>query len=193
MYHAIVRRRLRQAYRRVGAGDYDAVLSICVPGVHVRVPGEGSSARVNLLVAGAPFVGYAADAVVIATPTGSTAYSFAAGGPIVSPAVEGLLVTPAAPHSAYRGGLVLSTHDSLALEILPDSGRLAVEVDGNVARYIGPGDRVDLRARPNAARVIRLGMTTFYERARRKLRLTDSAELDPSALARQLDQPGPAC
>jgi NAD+ kinase len=87
----------------------------------------------------------------------------------------------------------MSTEDSLALEILPDSGRLAVEVDGNVARYVGPGDRVDLRARPNAARVIRLGMTTFYERARRKLRLTDSAELDPSALARQLDRPGPAC
>jgi ketosteroid isomerase-like protein len=41
VYHAIVRRRLHQAYRRVGAGDYDAVLSICVPGVHVRVPGEG--------------------------------------------------------------------------------------------------------------------------------------------------------
>jgi NAD+ kinase len=159
----------------------------------VRVPGEGS-ARVSLLVDGAPFVGYAADAVVVATPTGSTAYSFAAGGPIVSPAVEGLLVTPAAPHSAYRGGLVLSTGDALALEILPDSGRLAVEVDGIVARYIGPGDRVDLQARPNAARVIRLGMTTFYERARRKLRLTDSAELDPSALARPLlDRPGPAC
>ena len=157
------------------------------------MPGEGSSARVNLLVAGAPFVGYAADAVVIATPTGSTAYSFAAGGPIVSPAVKGLLVTPAAPHSAYRGGLVLSTDDSLALEILPDSGRLAVEVDGSVARYVGPGDRVDLRARPNAARVIRLGMTTFYERARRKLRLSDSAELDPSALARELDLPGPPC
>jgi len=58
---------------------------------------------------------------------------------------------------------------------------------------------VDLQARPNAARVIRLGMTTFYERARRKLRLTDSAELDPSALARSLadrpllDRPGPAC
>lgn len=159
----------------------------------VRVPGEGS-ARVNLLVGGAPFVGYAADAVVVATPTGSTAYSFAAGGPIVSPAVEALLVTPAAPHSAYRGGLVLSTDDTLVLEILPDSGRLAVEVDGIVARYIGPGDRVDLQARPNAARVIRLGMTTFYERARRKLRLTDSAELEPSALARPLaDRPGPAC
>ena len=114
---------------------------------------------------------------VAATPTGSTAYSFAAGGPIVSPAVKGLLVTPAAPHSAYRGGLVLSTDDSLALEILPDSGRLAVEVDGNVARYVGPGDRVDLRPRPAAAQVVRLGRTTFYERARRKLRVTDSAEI----------------
>jgi NAD+ kinase len=159
----------------------------------VRVPGEGS-ARVSLLVDGAPFVGYAADAVVVATPTGSTAYSFAAGGPIVSPAVEGLLVTPAAAHSAYRGGLILSTDDTLALEILPDSGRLAVEVDGIVARYIGPGDRVDLQARLNAARVIRLGMTTFYERARRKLRLTDSAELGPYALAPPVTgRPDPAC
>ena len=62
-----------------------------------------------------------------------------------------------------------------------------------MARYVGPGDRVDLQSRPNAARVIRLGMTTFYERARRKLRLTDSAELDPSVLARQLDRPGRDC
>jgi NAD+ kinase len=144
----------------------------------VRVPGQGS-ARVGLLVDGSPFVRYAADAVVVATPTGSTAYSFAAGGPIVSPAVEGLLVTPAAPHSAYNRGLVLSTQDTLCLEILPDSGRLAVEVDGIVARYVDPGDRIELQARPDAARVIRLGGTTFYQRARRKLRLTDSAELDP--------------
>ena len=144
----------------------------------VRVPGEGS-ARVALLVGGSPFVSYAADAVVVATPTGSTAYSFAAGGPIMSPAVEALLVTPAAPHSAYNRGVVLSILDALALDILPSSGRLAIEVDGQVERYVGPGDRIELRARPGAARVIRLGGTTFYERARRKLRLTDSAEIEP--------------
>jgi NAD+ kinase len=144
----------------------------------VRVPGEGS-ARVGLLVDSSPFVSYAADAVVVATPTGSTAYSFAAGGPIMSPSVEALLVTPAAAHSAYNRGVVLSIHDTLALDILPSSGRLAIEVDGIVARYVGPGDRIDLRARPDAARVIRLGSTTFYERARRKLRLTDSAEIEP--------------
>lgn len=142
----------------------------------VRVPGDGS-AVVEVSVAGHPFVSYAADAVVVATPTGSTAYSFSAGGPITSPTVEALLVTPAAPHSAYSRGVVLSVHDAVALAILPSSGRLAVEVDGQVAGYVGPGDRIELRARPSAARVVRLGMTTFYQRARRKLRLTDSAEI----------------
>ncbi|HEY4459440.1 MAG TPA: NAD(+)/NADH kinase [Pseudonocardiaceae bacterium] len=152
----------------------------------VRVPGDGS-AVVAVHVAGQPFVSYAADAVIVATPTGSTAYSFSAGGPITSPAVEALLVTPAAPHSAYNRGVVLSVHDSVELEVLPTSGRLAVEVDGIVAGYVEPGERIDLRGRPAAARVVRLGMTTFYERARRKLRLADSAEIpvrqpeDPAA------------
>ena len=142
----------------------------------VRFPGQ-ASAQVAVRVAGHPFVSYAADAVVVATPTGSTAYSFSAGGPIVSPAVEALVVTPAAPHSAYNRGLVLSVADSLVLEILPPSGRLAIEVDGQVAAHVAPGDQIELQPRPGAARVVRLGRTTFYERARRKLRLADSAEI----------------
>ena len=142
----------------------------------VRVPGDATAA-VAVQVAGHPFVSYAADAVIVATPTGSTAYSFSAGGPIVSPAVEALLVTPAAPHSAYNRGLVLSVTDMVSLEVLPGSGRLAVEVDGGVAGYVSPGESLDITARPAAARVVRLGRTTFYQRARRKLRIADSAEL----------------
>jgi NAD+ kinase len=142
----------------------------------VRFPGQ-PVALVAVRAAGQPFVSYAADAVVVATPAGSTAYSFSAGGPIMSPAVDALLVTPAAPHSAYNRGLVVSVQDSLELQILPASGRLAVEVDGQVAIEVGPGDRIELRPRPGAANVVRLGRTTFYERARRKLRLTDSAEI----------------
>src|SRR6516165_526110 len=92
----------------------------------VRFPGQ-KTAAISVEAAGRPFVSYAADAIVVATPTGSTAYSFSAGGPIVSPAVEALLVTPAAPHSAYNRGLVVATGDQLGLEILPSSGRLAVE------------------------------------------------------------------
>lgn len=142
----------------------------------VRFPGH-QTAKVTVVAGGHPFVSYAADAIVVATSAGSTAYSFSAGGPIVSPSVEALLVTPAAPHSAYNRGLVLSLRDSLALDVLPDSGELAIEVDGQLAARVSPGSRVMLRPRTGAAHVVRLGHTTFFQRARRKLRLTDSAEI----------------
>jgi NAD+ kinase len=144
----------------------------------VRIPGHGAAA-VAVHVNGHQFVSYAADAIVVATPTGSTAYSFSAGGPIVSPAVEALLVTPSSPHSAYNRGLVLAVDDAVTLEILPGYGQSAVEVDGQLAGYVEPGDRMEIRPRPDAARVVRFGHTTFYERARRKLRITDSAEIPP--------------
>ncbi len=144
--------------------------------VVVRVPGNGSAA-VAIRIDEEPFVRYLADAVVVATPTGSTAYSFSAGGPIMNPMIEALLVTPVAPHSAYNRGLVLSVDDTLALDILPESGELAVEVDGQVAGRLVGGNCIELRPRPGAARVIRLGRMTFYGRARRKLRVTDSIEV----------------
>jgi NAD+ kinase len=154
----------------------DQVLTAFNDVVLVRFPGN-ATARVSVAAAGHPFVSYAADAIVVATPAGSTAYSFSAGGPIVTPTVEALLVTPAAPHSAYNRGLVVSLADSVALEVLPDSGKLAVEVDGVLSAEVMPGDRVEIRPRRGAAHVVRFGRTTFYERARRKLRLTDSAEI----------------
>ena len=153
----------------------------------VRVPGQGS-AVVAVRVGGQPFVSYAADAVIAATPAGSTAYSFSAGGPIMSPSVEALLITPAAPHSAYNRGVVLSVTDMVTLELLPTSGQLAVEVDGRVSCYVAAGQCVDLRARPGGARVVRLGQTTFYQRARRKLRITDSAEIPAPLPGSGLDQ-----
>ncbi|HLN69689.1 MAG TPA: NAD(+)/NADH kinase, partial [Streptosporangiaceae bacterium] len=142
----------------------------------VRFPGH-KQAAIAVRAAGHPFVSYAADAIVVATPTGSTAYSFSAGGPIVSPGVEALVVTPVAPHSAYNRGLVISCEDQLGLDVLPGSGRLAVEADGISSVDVGPGDHIELVPRPAAARVVRLGHTTFYQRARRKLRLSDSAEI----------------
>jgi NAD+ kinase len=127
----------------------------------VRVPGDGSAA-IGVGILGVPFVRYAADAVIVATPTGSTAYAFSAGG----------------PHSSYNRALMLSVDETLSLDVLERSGRLAVEVDGGVATYVGPGDKLEINAVPGAARVIRLGHTTFSERARRKLRVTGSAEVD---------------
>jgi len=161
---------LRAGFGGVGAVAFNDVAL-------VRYPGEPVGA-VDVWVEGHQFVRYAADGVIVSTPTGSTAYSFSAGGPIVSPRVSGLLVIPSAPHSAFDRAIFLSPDEKLELELLPGSGRLAVEVDGILAGTVHGGERltVDVSAQPG--RVVRLGGTTFYDRARRKLRLADPAELD---------------
>ncbi|MFF4614800.1 NAD(+)/NADH kinase [Nonomuraea jabiensis] len=155
---------------RLGGKDVTAFNDIAL----VRIPGEGLAA-ISVTAAGSDFVRYAADAVIVATTTGSTAYSFSAGGPIVSPRVEAVLVVPAAAHSSFNRALVLPADEEVTLEVLPTSGRLAVEVDGAVMAHLCPGDIVTVTAWPGAAKVVRLG-TTFYERARRKLRVDGSAE-----------------
>jgi NAD+ kinase len=142
----------------------------------VRRPGTGS-ARLAVHVDGEPFVRYAADAVVVATPTGSTAYSFSAGGPIVSPLAQGLLVVPVAPHSAFNRALFLNCAEPLALEVLASSGELAVEVDGQVVGDLGRGDWLHVGVDLTAGSVVRLGHRSFYARAKRKLNFGDSAEL----------------
>lgn len=141
----------------------------------VRVPGD-KVAGVEVVVDGQPFVRYAADAVIIATPTGSTAYAYSAGGPIVSPTVDGLLVIPAAPHSTFNRAIMLSGAEHLELRVLESSGRLAIEVDGIVSGSASAGDTLVFQMVPGAGQVIRLGRTTFYERARRKLQVSGSAE-----------------
>ncbi|MEU4157464.1 NAD(+)/NADH kinase [Actinoplanes sp. NPDC026670] len=148
----------------------------------VRVPGHGLAA-VGIRLEGDGFVNYAADAVIVSTPTGSTAYSFSAGGPIVSPNVQALIVSAAAAHSSFNRSLVLDTSEQLALDVLPTSGRLAIEVDGIIEGYADAGSTLEIHPVPNAAQVIRFGRTSFYERARRKLRVEGSASavaLDPS-------------
>jgi NAD+ kinase len=142
----------------------------------VRVPGDGLAA-VGIAVEGKNFVSYAADAVIVSTPTGSTAYSFSAGGPIVSPNVEGLIVSASAAHSSFNRSLVLSLGERLELDVLPTSGRLAIEVGGIIEGYAAAGDKLAVEPIPAAAQVIRLGHTSFYERARRKLRVEGSAQV----------------
>jgi NAD+ kinase len=135
----------------------------------VRSPGNGMAA-VQLHVEGHPFVRYSADAVVVATPTGSTAYSFSAGGPIVSPTAEGLLITPVAPHSTFNRAVFLSGGEKLALEVT--GGELGVEADGRLIGHVHAGTMIDIEVLPAAASVVRLGRTTFYQRVQRKFGLT---------------------
>lgn len=157
----------------------------------VRVPGDGTAA-IDLSVEGHHFVSYAADAVITSTPTGSTAYNFSAGGPIVAPSVQGILVTPSAPHSVFNRSVMIDHRHTVSLRILPSSGRLAVEVDGIVATHVTAGDSVVLTARADGSKVVRLGRTTFYQRAQRKLGVTSSTELNASpAVTAKASVPSP--
>jgi NAD+ kinase len=157
---------------RIAGEDHVAFNDIAL----ARRPGHGNAA-IALRVESEEFVRYAADAVVVATPTGSTAYSFSAGGPIVSPRAKGLLVVPVAPHSTFNRAVFLDCAESLLLAVLPSSGALAIEVDGRVVGLTHPGDELSIGVDLDAGSVVRLGRRSFYARARRKLRVTDSAEL----------------
>ena len=121
-------------------------------------PGRGQ-ALLALHVDGQLLVRYASDGVIAATPAGSTAYSYAAGGPIVSPQTRAMIVTPDAPHGLFNRAVVLGAEESLGVEVLPNSAPVAVEVDGQLLVRGRPG--LDARDHPEpvagARRAARLG------------------------------------
>lgn len=142
-----------------------------------RLPGRGQ-AGIELTVDGELFARYSVDALVVSSPTGSTAYNFSAGGPIVSPQLAGLLITPVAPHAVFNRTLVLSTLERVELSVLSTSDRLHIEADGRSLGETPPESRIEVGVSPLTGLVVRLGHTSFATRARRKLRLTDPRELD---------------
>jgi NAD+ kinase len=137
-----------------------------------RVPGEGL-VQAALVVDGRPAGHYRCDALVIATPTGSTAYSYAAGGPVVSPALDAVIVSVAAPLSGVARPVVVSAAEPLQLGLLEESGRPALEADGILVRRAEPGERLDVRLRPGAGQVVRLDPERYQRRKQVKLSLLD--------------------
>jgi NAD+ kinase len=132
-------------------------------------------ASLSLYVDGKLFASYSSDAVIIATPTGSTAYSFSAGGPIVSPQLDALIFTPVAPHMIFDRSLVLSVHQQIGIRVLERSGQVAVSVDGALRGVLDPGDWVRVYAGPRRCKLVRLKDTDFLGRVRERFRLADAA------------------
>jgi len=147
-----------------------------------RVPGRGQAA-LGLRVDGQLLVRYASDGVIAATPAGSTAYSFAAGGPIVSPQTRAMIVTPDAPHGLFNRAVVLGADERLGIEVLASSAPVALEVDGRLVAEVQPGWSMEVTPNPSPALVVRIGPAGFAERARRKLGITDPAALADFDLA----------
>ncbi|MDT0614117.1 NAD(+)/NADH kinase [Streptomyces lancefieldiae] len=134
---------------------------------------------VGVYVSGRLLASYSADALLVATPTGSTAYSFAAGGPVLSPRAEALVFTPVAPHMAFDRSVVTAPDEPVGLRLLERSGRAAVSIDGQVQGMLDPGDWIGVYAAPRRLRAVRLGPMDFYGRLRERMNLTDA----PAAVA----------
>jgi NAD+ kinase len=136
------------------------------------VPGEGA-VHASLTVMGRASGRYRCDALVMATPIGSTAYSYAAGGPLVSPMLDAVIVSPVAPISGISRPAVISAYEPIALALLEDSGEPALQVDGTIVRRMQPGEALEVRLRPRAGLVVRLDPERYRRRSAFKLSLLD--------------------
>jgi NAD+ kinase len=112
---------------------------------------------------------YTADGVILATPTGSTAYSLSANGPVVDPTVECILATPICPHMLVIRPLVLPPTAVVTIRPLPGSSELILTVDGRDGERLGPDDTLIVRRGERKVRLVRFPGQTFFSTLRRKL------------------------
>lgn len=134
---------------------------------------KGAVARVlDLEVTGDRVVisSFAGDGLVVATPTGSTAYSMAAGGPIVEPTAENIIIAPICAHSLHAKPFVLGANRTVGVRLAPGGKKAAyLSVDGGRAFRVQPGDWVECRRSRQATQLVKLTGRSFYERINQKL------------------------
>ncbi|GAA3243302.1 NAD kinase [Actinocorallia longicatena] len=113
---------------------------------------------------GRPLSHWGCDGVVCATPTGSTAYAFSGGGPVVWPEVEAMLVVPISAHALFARPLVVSPHSTVAIEVTAESEGAVLWCDGRRTADVPPGARVEVRRSDLPVRLARLNLTPFTDR-----------------------------
>lgn len=133
---------------------------------------KGSSARLLYIetnVDDTLLNNYRADGVIVSTPTGSTAYSLSAGGPILVPNMQAIVVTPICPHSLTVRPIVLSDKSVLKLCISPEQAPAQLHFDGRGKRNLQPGEWVEIRKADFTVKWVSIGKHDFYEIIRTKL------------------------
>jgi len=112
---------------------------------------------------------YSADGLILSTPTGSTGYSLSAGGPIVDPTLESIVLTPVSPHTLAMRPLVLPADVEVKVRADDTPDELLVTVDGQVGTTFTGGELLVVRRAPTPVQLVRFPGTTFYTRLRHKL------------------------
>jgi NAD+ kinase len=178
--------RLPEAIEALAAGDYTESRRMTL---EARLPGRGPEPGLNdvvvekaisqhvvkvaLSVGPERLVEYRADAVIVATPTGSTAYTFSAGGPLVDPELDALIVSAVAPHTLFSRPIVFRPGVRLRLEVVDDRPA-RVNVDGRPIGELAPGDVVEVVRGESEARFITLIPRNFATSVRHKFHLHDA-------------------
>ncbi|MGE5676168.1 MAG: NAD(+)/NADH kinase [Mycobacterium leprae] len=143
-----------------------------VIGLNDAVISKGPRARMihlSVAVGETEVARYPADGVIVATPTGSTAYSLSAGGPIVSPNVDVMVVTPICPHTMVYRTIVVAGTDTVTIHVTDTPGEVGLSVDGSDPIPLHKGDEVQVSKASCVAKLVRRESYRFYEVLRDKL------------------------
>jgi len=172
----------RQALKTtvVDTAGQAAPLELALNDVVVHKGGVARVIRLDVTVQGESVGPYSADGVIVATPTGSTAYSLSAGGPIVVPGVQALVITPICAHTLAVRPLVFPAAWEVVVQAAdPDEEDVIVSVDGQVARHLAPGSQVHIRTAGAPVLLVRIGAEGYFQRMRRKLHWGDLSDRSP--------------
>jgi NAD+ kinase len=132
----------------------------------------GHTVRLAVDIDKVPFTTYAADGLILSTPTGSTAYSMSARGPILSPRLRAMLLTPVSPHMLFDRSMVLDAPEVVRIEVIGHR-HVNVATDGDLVHTLKPGDVVEVRAASEVARFVRFEEQRFHQILKTKFGLSD--------------------
>lgn len=145
--------------------------------VAIHKSGVARVVRVRVTIDDEELGPYSADGVVVASPTGSTAYSLSAGGPIVAPGVEAMIITPVCAHTLAVRPVVVPAESTICVEPMsPGAEDLLVSYDGQLGTTLALGDRVYVRRSAKSVVLVRLGGDGYFTRMRQKLAWGDLAD-----------------
>jgi NAD+ kinase len=133
---------------------------------------SGHTVRLDVSIDGREFTPYAADGLIVATATGSTAYNLSARGPIVAPTHRAMVLTPVSPHMLFDRSLVLEPDTVVRLTVTGHRSA-ALAVDGRMIDELQPGDAIECTASEHTARLVVFGPRDFHHILKAKFRLSD--------------------
>jgi len=149
---------------------------IAASALNDTVVGKGASHMVQLEIAinGQFVTRLRGDGLIVSTPTGSTAYSMAAGGPILNPSVHALILTPICPHTLTNRPIVIPQDVLVEVVLVSKDQGATATFDGQVGIALQPGDTVEIRASENKTRLIRFPDRSYYDMLSKKLKWGES-------------------